>query len=158
MANNPTSLRDLLMQPLSGDVGIYISNPDMRDAIQTDAHFDHAEIQKITEESIDMTPEEIREGDHIYHEALAYIKDAIAPAMMKITAGDIRVNDTLCKTLYTYAYPDFLESNWLSPLINWDSKCDISIFVYPTDAQKVMKYLKRRLTELQSERGLNQER
>jgi len=78
--------------------------------------------------------------------------------MIKVSPNDIQVNDTFCKTLFTYAYPDFLEGNWLSPLINWDSKFDVSIFVYPTDAQQVMKYLRKRLTELQSEKYLNQER
>jgi len=78
--------------------------------------------------------------------------------MVKVTPQDIQINDTICKTLFTYAYPDFLEGNWLSPLINWDSKFDVSMFIYPTDAQQVMKYLRRRLTELQSEKYLNQER
>lgn len=78
--------------------------------------------------------------------------------MMKVNPREIQVNDTFCKTLFTYAYPDFLEGNWLSPLINWDSKFDISMFIYPTDAQQVMKYMKRRLTELQSEKYLAQER
>lgn len=55
------------------------------------------------------TKEDIREGEKTYHEALVYIKDAIAPAMMKIGPRDIQVNDTFCKTLFTYAYPDFLE-------------------------------------------------
>ncbi len=106
----------------------------------------------------DVSPEDIREGERVYHEALAYIKDAIAPAMVKVTPQDIQINDTFCKTLFTYAYPDFLEGNWLSPLINWDSKFDVSMFIYPTDAQKIMKYLRRRLTELNSEKYLNQER
>ena len=110
------------------------------------------------EEIKEGTPEEIREGEDIYHEALIYIKDAIAPAMVKVSPNDIQVNDTFCKTLFTYAYPDFLEGNWLSPLINWDTKFDVSMFIYPTDAQKIMKYLRRRLTELQSEKYLNQER
>jgi conjugal transfer ATP-binding protein TraC len=105
-----------------------------------------------------VSKEDLREGERIYHEALVYIKDAIAPAMMKVGPRDIQVNDTFCKTLFTYAYPDFLEGNWLSPLINWDSKFDVSMFVYPTDAQQVMKYLRKRLTELQSEKYLNQER
>jgi hypothetical protein len=98
------------------------------------------------------------EGERIYHEALAYIKDAIAPAMMKVTPQDLQINDTFCKTLFTYAYPDFLDGNWLSPLINWDAKFDVSMFIYPTDSQKIQKYLRRRLTELQSEKYLNQER
>ncbi len=110
------------------------------------------------EQTQEVSKEDLIEGERNYHEALAYIKDAIAPAMMKVTPQDIQVNDTFCKTLFTYAYPDFLDGNWLSPLINWDAKFDVSLFVYPTDSQKIQKYLRRRLTELQSEKYLNQER
>ncbi len=105
-----------------------------------------------------VSAEDMRKGEKMYHEALVYIKDAIAPAMMRVTPQDIQINDTICKTLFTYAYPDFLDGNWLSPLINWDTKFDVSMFVYPTDATKIQKYLRRRLTELQSEKYLNQER
>lgn len=103
-------------------------------------------------------PKELLEGDRIYHEALAYVKDAIAPAMMKIDAKHLQINETFAKTMFTFAYPDYLEGNWLSPLINWDTKFDMSMFIYPTDARKVMKYLRKRLTELRSERSINQER
>ena len=86
------------------------------------------------------------------------MKDAIAPSMMKIDAQKIQVNDTFVRTYFTYAYPDYLEGNWLSPLINWDTKFDMSMFIYPTDSEKVMKYLKKRLTELRSSRLINHER
>jgi len=121
-----------------------------------------AKVELLAETKTDSDTKEekadIVEGERIYHEALAYIKDAISPAMMKISPQDIQINDTFCKTLFTYAYPDFLEGNWLSPLINWDAKFDVSLFIYPTDSQKIQKYLRRRLTELQSEKYLNQER
>jgi len=120
---------------------------------KTDAFVGKPEADQSKENKAD-----IIEGERIYHEALAYIKDAISPAMMKITPQDIQINDTFCKTLFTYAYPDFLDGNWLSPLINWDAKFDVSLFIYPTDSQKIQKYLRRRLTELQSEKYLNQER
>lgn len=102
--------------------------------------------------------QDILEGERMYQEALAFVKDAIAPAMIKIDAKHIQINSTFAKTFFTYAYPDYLEGNWLSPLINWDTKFDMSMFIYPTDARKVMKYLKKRLTELRSERSINNER
>jgi conjugal transfer ATP-binding protein TraC len=157
-----TTLLDILTKPVTGDVGVLGDSKTL--AIESPiihkktSRTGIGKQEKTTEDIKDISPEDIREGERIYHEALAYIKDAIAPAMVKISPQNIQVNDTFCKTLFTYAYPDFLEGNWLSPLINWDSKFDVSMFIYPTDAQKVMKYLRRRLTELQSEKYLNQER
>lgn len=99
--------------------------------------------------------EEIRQGEKEYREALAFVKDAIAPSMMKIDATKLQIGDTYIRTFFTYAYPDFLEGNWLSPLINWDVKFDMSMFIYPIDSSYIMKYLRKRLTELHSERAIN---
>lgn len=93
-----------------------------------------------------------------YSEALAYIKDVISPAFMKVYPDKIRLNNTYAKTYFIYAYPNFLEWNWLSPIINWDTKYDISLFVYPIDSAKIQKYLRKRLTELNSERSMNAEK
>lgn len=161
MAQNHTTLLEILSRPVSWDafyekkksLGTINSNTVNSGAWN---HIDTT--PQVSLDDSNATPEEIKNGEKIYREALAYIKDAIAPAMIKVNSRDIQVNDTFCKTLFTYAYPDFLEGNWLSPLINWDTKFDFSMFIYPTDSQQVMKYLRRRLTELQSEKYLNQER
>jgi len=62
------------------------------------------------------------------------------------------------RSFFAHSYPDFLEGNWLSPLINWDVKFDMSLFVYPDENDRVMKYLKKRLTELGSQRAINMEK
>lgn len=107
--------------------------------------------RKITKEEA----EEIRRGEKEYREALAFVKDAIAPSMMRVDATKIQIGDVFVRSFFTYAYPDFLEGNWLSPLINWDVKFDMSMFVYPIDSAYIMKYLRKRLTELHSERSIN---
>lgn len=101
---------------------------------------------------------ELRQGEKEYYEALAYIKDTIAPSMMKVDAKQIQIGDTVIRSVFTYAYPDFLEGNWLSPLINWDVKFDMSMFIYPIEGAFVMKFLKKRLTELYSERSINMDK
>ncbi len=101
---------------------------------------------------------EIRQGEKEYYEALAYIKDTIAPSMMKVDAKQIQIGDTVIRSVFTYAYPDFLEGNWLSPLINWDVKFDMSMFIYPIEGAFIMKFLKKRLTELYSERSINMDK
>ncbi len=101
---------------------------------------------------------ELRETESEYKEALAYVKDMIAPAMMRIDATKLQIGDTYIRTIFTYAYPDVLEGNWLSPLINWDIKFDISMFVYPVDSARVMKFLRKRLTQLRSQLAINRDK
>lgn len=107
--------------------------------------------KKLTKEEAN----QIRQGEKEYNEALAFVKDAIAPSMMKIDATKLQIGDTYIRTFFTYAYPDFLEGNWLGPLINWDVKFDMSMFIYPIESAYIMKYLRKRLTELHSERSIN---
>jgi conjugal transfer ATP-binding protein TraC len=101
---------------------------------------------------------ELRETETEYKDALAYVKDMIAPAMMRIDATKLQIGDTYIRTIFTYAYPDVLEGNWLSPLINWDIKFDISMFVYPVDSARVMKFLRKRLTQLRSQLAINRDK
>lgn len=101
------------------------------------------------------TDKDILQSEKEYKEALAYIKDIIAPAFMKIYPNKIEINNTVVKTFFVYAYPNFLEWNWLSPIINWDVKFDMTLFVYPIDSWFIQKYLKKRLTQLYSERSMN---
>lgn len=110
--------------------------------------------KKLTKEEADA----IRKGEKEYQEALAFIKDAISPSMMKVDARQIQIGDTYIRSVFTYAYPDFLEGNWLSPLINWDIKFDMSMFIYPIEGAFVMKFLRKRLTELYSERSINMDK
>lgn len=100
----------------------------------------------------------IIEAENDYKDALAYVKDIISPAFMKVYPDKIRINDTYAKTFFIYAYPNFLEWNWLSPVINWDVKFDMSLYVYPIESAFIQKYLKKRLTQLFSERSINAEK
>ena len=100
----------------------------------------------------------LKETEKEYKEALAYIKDLVSPAFMKIQPNNIKINNTFAKTFFVYAYPSFLEWNWLSPIINWDVKFDMSLFVYPVDSAYIQKYLRKRLTQLNSERSMNAEK
>ncbi len=101
---------------------------------------------------------EILESEKEYKSALAYVKDIISPAFMKVYPNKIQINNTIAKTFFVYAYPNFLEWNWLSPIINWDIKFDMSLFVYPIESAFIQKYLKKRLTQLYSERSINAEK
>ncbi len=102
--------------------------------------------------------DELKATEKEYKDALAFVKDMIAPAMMQIDAKKLQIGDTYIRTIFTYAYPDLLEWNWLSPLINWDVKFDISMFIYPIDSSRVNRFLKKRLTQLRSQYAINREK
>lgn len=149
-------LKELISKNYTGDALNY--DKDLLNVVkarQKDMPVVSNSWNKIKKKSED---EEIRLWEKEYKEALAFIKDAIAPAMMKIDTTKLQVGDTLVKTFFTYAYPDFLEWNWLGPLINWDIKFDMSMFIYPIESAYVMKYLRRRLTELSSQRSMNEDK
>ncbi len=102
--------------------------------------------------------QELRETEKIWRDSFSFIKDHISPSMIKIDSQKLQIGDTIVRTIFTYAYPDVLEGNWLSPLINWDVKFDVSMFVYPVDSARVMKFLRTRLTQLRSQALINREK
>lgn len=77
---------------------------------------------------------------------------------MKVQSDKLRINNTFVKTFFIYSYPNFLEGNWLSPIVNWDVKFDMSLYIYPIESAYIQKYLKKRLTQLNSERSMNAEK
>ncbi len=101
---------------------------------------------------------EIREAEKIYREGLITIKDLIAPSSMKFDYDSMRVSGIYAKSFYVFAYPRFIEANWLSPIINFDVTMDISMFIYPTSSTKIMKFLKNKVAQIQSSMRIEQEK
>jgi conjugal transfer ATP-binding protein TraC len=102
--------------------------------------------------------QELMEAEKIYQSGLATIRDLIAPSSMEIRYDSIRVEGMYAQSFYVYAYPRYLDSNWLSPVINFDVTMDISQFIYPIDSSKIMKILKKKVTEMQSSVRINTEK
>ncbi|MFK7779718.1 MAG: ATP-binding protein [Candidatus Gracilibacteria bacterium] len=133
---NENKLINLVQQRINGDTYTYVKK------IDTNKKANQSEEKKLLN------------SEKEYAEALAYVKDAIAPAYWKSYPNKLKINNTYVKTFFVYAYPNFLEGNWLSPIINWDVKFDMSFFVYPIESAFIQKYLKKRLTQLNSEKSI----
>jgi len=116
------------------------------------------DTKKLEKEVAKTEKEKLLIAEKDYKEALAYIKDTIAPAYWKSYPDKLQINNTFVKTFFIYAYPNFLEWNWLSPIINWDIKFDLSEYIYPIESAFIQKYLKKRLTQLHSERSIMAEK
>ncbi len=140
MVENPEKIIKLVKQRIDWDTYSYKAKKDTTKTKKVDAS------------------KELLESEKEYKSALAYIKDIISPAFMKVSQDRVKINNTIAKTFFVYSYPNFLEWNWLSPIINWDVKFDMSMFVYPIDWAFIQKYLKKRLTQLYSERSINTEK
>lgn len=146
---NQEKLINLVWRRYTGDTALYTIKKE------------NQKPEKVVKKSSDEKKQELEENKLInetekeYKQALAYIKDLVSPAFMKIQPNKIKINNTFAKTFFVYAYPSFLEWNWLSPIINWDVKFDMSLFVYPVESAYIQKYLKKRLTQLNSERSMN---
>lgn len=94
--------------------------------------------------------QELIEAEKIYQEGLATIRDLISPSSMEVRYDSLRVEGLYAQSFYVYAYPRYLESNWLSPVINFDVTMDIAQFIYPIDSEQIMKVLKKKVAEMQS--------
>lgn len=93
-----------------------------------------------------------------YQEGLTTTRDIIAPADFLVTTNYIQLGTYFVRTIFVYTYPRFLNTNWLSPIINYDFTMDISMFIVPEDGRQVMESLKRKMTQLESTRMVEQEK
>ncbi len=168
MANTSVTINDLIARNYTGDIE-WLEIPvlnlslEQKEDLKNENKIETARWSTVlnANQNKKLTKEEaleLRETEREYKEALAYVKDMIAPAMMRIDATKLQIWDTFIRTIYTYVYPDILEWNWLSPVINWDLKFDISMFIYPVDSARVMRFLRRRLTQLRSQVAINRDK
>ena len=79
------------------------------------------------------------------------VKDIIAPASIRIGSENIDISGRLAKSFFVFSYPRYLTAAWLSPVINLDIPMDISLFIHPVDTARILKKLRRKVTEVQSE-------
>ena len=93
---------------------------------------------------------QVMEAEKIYQEGLASIKDLISPSSMEIQYDSLKIDGVYAKSFYVFAYPRYLEVNWLAPVINFDVTMDISQFIYPIGSGEIMKTLKKKVAQMQS--------
>jgi len=98
------------------------------------------------------------EAEKIYQEGLTTIRDLIAPSSMEIKYDLIRIEGLYAQTFFVYSYPRYLDTNWLSPIINFDVTMDISQFIYPIDSAAIMAILKKKVAQMESSIRIAQEK
>lgn len=101
---------------------------------------------------------ELRESEKVYQQGLINLRDLIAPSSMKVDVNQLNISGTYSKSFYVFSYPRFIDTNWLSPVINFDASMDIAQFIYPTDSARILKVLRTKVAQMQSSMRINAEK
>lgn len=113
--------------------------------------FGKSKDQKQEEQNLKKTQQEIEKSS-------ASMLDFVAPASFTVTPNWVQINNLYLKTLFVYSYPRFLNSNWLSPVINYDITMDVGIHIAPLDSNIFLDRMKRQAGRLESTRQIQQEK
>jgi len=92
------------------------------------------------------------------NQAANQLLDAIAPASFIINPNYLQVNELYIRTMFVYAYPRYLNTNWMSPVVNFDVVMDISMQISPLDSQMFIGQLRKQQGKLESSRQIEQEK
>src|SRR3990167_5409622 len=83
-----------------------------------------------------------------FNEGIASIKDIISPAAFKASTRYLEIDGKFATTLFVTTYPRFLDTNWFSPIVNFDVEFDVAMFIYPQDSATILKELRKRVTQV----------
>lgn len=100
----------------------------------------------------------IVEAEKIFQQGLATIRDLIAPSSMEVAFSHILMDGLFTQSFFVYTYPRYIETNWLSPIVNFDVTMDISQFIYPIPSDQIMKVLKSQVAKFSSSMHMAQEK
>ena len=89
--------------------------------------------------------------DQIFNTKPIVVSDIIAPSAIEERPNEIKLGDILSKTYFVFSYPRYLHNDWFSPIVNLAIPMDISFFVHPIDTTLILKQLRKKITETQSE-------
>jgi type IV secretory pathway VirB4 component len=89
-------------------------------------------------------------AQEVFEKGMASVKDLIAPSAVQINYDFLRIGDKYVKTLFVYAYPRYIHTEWLAPIIGLEETMDISMYVYPVESKIVMENLRKRVGQMEA--------
>jgi len=94
---------------------------------------------------------EILEAEKLYRAGTMSVIDLVAPSSFKIDPTFIKLNNRYLTTLFVVNYPRYINVGWFSPIINYNSPLDISMFFYPVSSAVILKQLKNKVGNLEAQ-------
>lgn len=89
--------------------------------------------------------------EEVYRTGELSLKDVLSPSALEVSPSSVRLGAKLARTIFIFSYPRYLNTNWFSPIINLDSIFDISMFVHPIDTAAILRTLRRKVAQVQSQ-------
>lgn len=93
-----------------------------------------------------------------YQQGLNSVLDLIAPAAYEVKPNYLKLGNSFVRTLFVFTYPSYVQTNWLSPIINYDITLDISMFIYPIGSREMSTQLRKKAGQLESSLAIEQEK
>lgn len=98
------------------------------------------------------------EAEKLFQQGLSTIRDLIAPSSMEVAFNHLLIDGMFAQSFFVYTYPRYIETNWLSPIVNFDVTMDMAQFIYPIQSDKIMKVLKSQVAKFNSSIRMAQEK
>lgn len=86
-----------------------------------------------------------------YRKGTASVLDLIAPSSLRTTPTYLELSGKYLRTIFVVTFPRYISVGWFSPIINFNSPIDVSMFFYPIKAAVILKQLKKRVGNLEAE-------
>jgi len=93
----------------------------------------------------------IKEPQDTIIEEQIRLADIIAPSSIELKQNYIKIGEQYAKSYFIFSYPRYLGKDWLSPIINLNIPMDISLYFHPVSSEKILRQLRKKITEVQSE-------
>lgn len=101
---------------------------------------------------------EVKLAQQAFDKGMINVLDYIAPSAFSVAPTFIQLENLYAKTLFVYSYARYVNTNWLSRIVNLDIQVDISMFIYPLATGDVMSALRRKLTQLGATETIQREK
>ena len=86
------------------------------------------------------------------------VQDIIAPQNISIDFDNLKINESYYRSFFCNINRRFVDSNWLSPLINFDHSLNIGMYVYPVESKSTLDDLRRKIAEMEAELSTDMQR
>lgn len=96
--------------------------------------------------------------EEVYRTGELALKDILSPSALEISPTFVRLGAKFARTIFVFAYPRYLHTNWFSPIINLDKIFDITMHIHPVDTPAMLKTLRRKVAEVQSQIATREEK
>ena len=89
--------------------------------------------------------------EEFFQEEPLGLADIVAPSFIEAKQNYLKIGEMFAKSYFIFSYPRYLTTGWFSPIINLNVPMDISFYLHPVASEKILRQLRRRVTEVQAE-------